>query len=180
MHGLLNQVFNCKFTLTQKNHVIARTFGSCYFLSSAVNSLWHKKITWFIPMLFEYLCKSSAQGGLVWMLWSGLVFWLWWGQVWRLWWDVVGVGEEIGVGKETLLPDNHVLCHMSELLLWFYWIFSISAINSVWHKHITWSLGHPNPFPIKIELSCPSGPQPDSMIILAWTLTETGLTEPRL
>ena len=98
-------------------------------ISSAVNSLWHEKITWFIPMLFEYLCKSSAQGGLVWMLWSGLVFWLWWGQVWRLWWDVVGVGEEIGVGKETSLPDNHVLCHVSGLPLWFYWIFSISAVS---------------------------------------------------
>ena len=28
-----------KFTFTQKNHVIARAFRSCYFLSLAVNSL---------------------------------------------------------------------------------------------------------------------------------------------
>ena len=28
-----------KFTFTQKNHVIARVFRSCYLLSSAVNSL---------------------------------------------------------------------------------------------------------------------------------------------
>ena len=104
-----------------------RVFGPCTSFQIkflAVNSLWHKKITWFIPKLFEYLWKSFAQGGLVWMLWSGLVFWLWWGQVWRLWWDIVGVGEEISVGKETLLPNNHVLYHVPGLSLWFYWIYS--------------------------------------------------------
>ena len=30
---------------------------------------------------------------------------------------MVGVGKEIDVGKETLLPDNHILCHMSGLPL---------------------------------------------------------------
>ena len=53
---------------------------------------------------------------------------------------------------------------MSGLLLWFYCIYSYSfssvlAINLVWYKYIKWSLGHPNLFSIKIELSCPSSPQ---------------------
>ena len=123
---MLFSIFGCNFNLTQINHEIVYAFKSCCFLSLDVNSPWHTKITWFTPILFEYLygpkmtnwCKSSARWGLVLMLR--------WDQVWRLWWDLfwrlggsalwglmVGIGEEIGVGKGTLLLNNHHLTWVS-------------------------------------------------------------------
>ena len=152
---MLFSIFSYKFTLTWKNHIVYPyafriLMQKLFARRPGVNALKRADV---LPLMRPGLEALMRRG--------------------RRWWKDWHY-------KETSIPDNNVLCHVSRLPLWFYWIFSVLAVNSVWHKHITWSLGHLNPFPIKIELSCPSSPQHDPMIMLAWTLTETGLTEPRL